>query len=455
MLKRFLLLLCLGFSSNSLANATEYKIAGNGNPVIAAITSFQLALEQQNTGIQLRNLPDKVRPRELMGVLDDEIVDIAVVRFEDVEALARSPLLRPFLAENAGKLRQTINSEVGAYEKADVEQDGYRVLDFWHVSSTVFGTKAQVASATDLQGLKIRDGGRQIDETLFALGAVPIQMAAAEVFTALQTGVIDSAAVPYDNRARTNDLANIGLNYVDRLYKPRIYAVLIKEDRWRDIPFPHQHHLARVADEIGESLAGPLDAQATSFKSETSAVGSAFYSWDTEDTEVLRTASLETVDADASVERQLVNLAFDTAAATAGPPETNNEQRSESALTVLFATDRILVDLNTPDTAFSSDRKLRGHTFGEADVTLKDGRRPGDNLKKAVTIDALSNTTEEAFMARLTSVPPRDVVIFVHGYNNAFTDSIKRGATIQEDIAGNAVVISYTWPSDGELLSYG
>ena len=47
------------------------------------------------------------------------------------------------------------------------------------------------------------------------------------------------------------------------------------------------------------------------------------------------------------------------------------------------------------------------------------------------------------------------VVVFLHGYNNSFSDALRRAATIKNDIAGDGTVISYTWPSDGSVLGYG
>lgn len=439
----------------SFASAGDYTITGVGQPALAAIASFEKRLEDQKSGVSLTSIPGLANPSEFIELLEHGVVDIAVVPFELVPALAQSPLLEPFLAQNAVEVHQAINSEVGAFEKSDVEKDGFRVLDFWHVSSTIFGSKNPVTDVGDLRGLKIYDGGLQRDETLAALGADPTQMAFADVIPSLQAGAIDSSAVPLDNRAQALGFVGFVTNYVDRLYKPRIHAVLVSEERWLSIPFPDQHYLAKTAVETSESLVRTLDAQAARFRSDELARGSVFYAWNTNDVEQVRVASLSAVGADSIVESQLVNLAFDNAAAVPPPPDTLSDPRSASEVTLLFATDREMADMSSPETAFSSSRILRGHTFGSATVALKNGRKFGNDLKKVSDIENLSTLTKDAFLARISNHPDREFVIFVHGYHNAFTDGIRRGATIQADITANATVISYTWPSDGELLSYG
>ncbi|SDW78821.1 alpha/beta hydrolase [Litoreibacter albidus] len=48
----------------------------------------------------------------------------------------------------------------------------------------------------------------------------------------------------------------------------------------------------------------------------------------------------------------------------------------------------------------------------------------------------------------------RDVVIFVHGFNNRFSDGIYRIAQMSHDLGLPGVVASYSWPSAGNPLNY-
>ncbi|MBG6173083.1 esterase/lipase superfamily enzyme [Labrenzia sp. EL_208] len=280
-------------------------------------------------------------------------------------------------------------------------------------------------------------------------------MPSAEVFTSLQAGSIDSGAVPFDSRTNALGFQNAVTNFVDRVYVPQIYAVLVSEERWSVLPFSDQHYLADAAEEIGESLVGSVQAQADRFREMERARGAVFNSWDPDDINAVKVASLSLYPADARIERALIEQTFDAAAAQTRPPADAAGPRPAAIVELLFATDRKVGDPRNPEIAFSSLRKLRGHSFGRAAVSLAEGRNFGDNLKNVSEIRSLADITETEFFRIFEDAGTRDIVLFLHGYNNSFSDSIRRGATIQEDIAKDAIVVSYTWPSDGELLSYG
>lgn len=457
MLKRLCVVICVSWSSTTPVSAEEYHITSPdraNSPSIHAIAKFEHQLAKETTDARLSFIPEIATDDGLLERLRNGRIDIAVVPFEAIPALEMSPLLDPFLPQNAIKMRQSLDSEVGAFQKASVERDGFRVLDFWHVSSTILGSNTPVPKAPDLQGLKVFDGFGPPDDTVRALGVRPVQIPFRKLASALQAGGIDSSSVPFDHRAQELGIAEIFPYYVDRIYRPRLYAVLVSEKRWTQIPFSDQHYLAKAAKTVGESLVGGLQDQAEDFRSRQLDRGAIFNGWTAEDVAHVRAAILQTVDKNALLDRQLVNLAFDSAAA-APPPPPDGDRLPASRVTLLFATDRIPADLTKPEIAFSSSRRLNGHTFGVATIALEDGRRFGDDLKTVSQITSLRVLEEIEFFRRCESTPALDLVVFVHGYNNAFSDSIRRGATIQEDIASNAIVISYTWPSDGELLSYG
>lgn len=47
------------------------------------------------------------------------------------------------------------------------------------------------------------------------------------------------------------------------------------------------------------------------------------------------------------------------------------------------------------------------------------------------------------------------VLVFIHGFNNRFEDSVYRFAQIVHDSGANSVPVLVTWPSRGSLLAYG
>ena len=51
--------------------------------------------------------------------------------------------------------------------------------------------------------------------------------------------------------------------------------------------------------------------------------------------------------------------------------------------------------------------------------------------------------------------PDRSVLVFIHGFNNRFEDSVYRFAQIVHDSGAHSVPILVTWPSRGSALAYG
>jgi esterase/lipase superfamily enzyme len=60
-----------------------------------------------------------------------------------------------------------------------------------------------------------------------------------------------------------------------------------------------------------------------------------------------------------------------------------------------------------------------------------------------------------AFSRILQKTPGRQVLVFVHGFNNRFEDAVYRFAQIVHDSRAVAAPVLFTWPSRGSLFAYG
>jgi len=83
---------------------------------------------------------------------------------------------------------------------------------------------------------------------------------------------------------------------------------------------------------------------------------------------------------------------------------------------------------------------------------------PADPMRDFVTLEA-DRLGKGAALARLNGrlvhTPRRQVLVFVHGYNNRFEDAVYRFAQIVHDSGTDALPVLFTWPSRGRLLQYG
>ena len=68
-----------------------------------------------------------------------------------------------------------------------------------------------------------------------------------------------------------------------------------------------------------------------------------------------------------------------------------------------------------------------------------------------VTRDAAENW----FKTSVLKSSDRSVLVFIHGFNNRFEDSVYRFAQIVHDSGAHSVPVLVTWPSRGSLLAYG
>jgi esterase/lipase superfamily enzyme len=137
-----------------------------------------------------------------------------------------------------------------------------------------------------------------------------------------------------------------------------------------------------------------------------------------------------------------------------------------SQVDMLVATTRKQAD---PAEMFSGDR---GPAPAFANITVSvpppDARQigevqwprrvPGNPATEFVTLkaDVIDRTQALAWFHRtLRTTPKRQVLVFIHGFNNRFDDSVFRFAQIVHDSGAPVVPILFTWPSRGSVLAYG
>jgi esterase/lipase superfamily enzyme len=83
---------------------------------------------------------------------------------------------------------------------------------------------------------------------------------------------------------------------------------------------------------------------------------------------------------------------------------------------------------------------------------------PGNPATEFVTLkaDVIGRPQALAWFHRsLRSTPKRQVLVFIHGFNNRFDDAVFRFAQIVHDSHAPVVPILFTWPSRGSILAYG
>lgn len=102
----------------------------------------------------------------------------------------------PFLFENA-HVATAVGEEVyGEYLRDEFERHGVLIARMQHTSPYhIYSRTTPVRNLEDLKGMKIRAGGGMHAKIIETLGAVQTNMPAADMYTALQRGLLDGAHI--------------------------------------------------------------------------------------------------------------------------------------------------------------------------------------------------------------------------------------------------------------------
>ena len=142
----------------------------------------------------------------------------------------------PFLFRDYDHARGVLDGEIGQELLAKVDEAGFKALawtenGFRHITNS----QRPIRTPADLAGLKIRTMENPIHLRAFeALGAAPTPMSFAELFTALQQGVVDAQENPIVVISVSNfsEVQN-HLTLSGHLYSPAI--IMMSQDRWNSL----------------------------------------------------------------------------------------------------------------------------------------------------------------------------------------------------------------------------
>ena len=147
------------------------------------------------------------------------------------------------------------------------------------------------------------------------------------------------------------------------------------------------------------------------------------------------------------------------------------EKGNHTIVDILYATDRKKNTKKTDwENYYTGERgKLQ---YGVTEVSIPKIHRLGkmerpkdwwiwqekEKLGKHVMIIKLDSINEKTFLnflkSKLTHVEKKDILIFIHGFNVTFAESIRRTAQISYDLKFKGVPMAYSWPSQGDVDSY-
>jgi tripartite ATP-independent transporter DctP family solute receptor len=204
--RRTLLALSAAMLLPVVANAQNIVLKAHdthpaGYPTVAAIESMGKKLDAATQGrIKVQMFPGAVLGQEKEAVEQTQLGAIQIAR---ISLGVMGPVVNevnvfnmPFVFRNEAHMRAVIDGPIGQeiLDKVTASPAKLVGLGFMDGGSRSLYTKKKVTKPDDLKGQKVRMMGNPLFvDTMNAMGGNGIAMAYGEVFTALQTGVIDGA----------------------------------------------------------------------------------------------------------------------------------------------------------------------------------------------------------------------------------------------------------------------
>jgi tripartite ATP-independent transporter DctP family solute receptor len=245
------------------ALAEDIKTATNGEVTLAVFPNNQLGNDEH----MLSNL--RSGAMQVMGIGDNILAELVPSAAIDNLGFAFKDSTAAWAAMDGG---------VGALVRPDIEASGLHVMDkIWDMGFREITTSTKpITSPTDLRGVKIRVPPSEMNVSIFRdLGAAPVTMNSVELYTALQTKVVDGQETP------------LGVIETTRWYQVQKYCSMTNHmwvgywmafnaDFWKTLSPNHQEIIGNAFDkaaiaqriansDLNASLEGKLTSQGLIF----------------------------------------------------------------------------------------------------------------------------------------------------------------------------------------------
>jgi TRAP-type C4-dicarboxylate transport system substrate-binding protein len=104
-----------------------------------------------------------------------------------------------------------------------------------HAPGQIFTRKKAVKSLEDFKGMKIRATNPYIEESLKILGATPVFIPVPEVYSALERGVVDGTAMPFEGMWVFKQYEVVDYGTLCNLYT-MTFPIVMNRAKWESLP---------------------------------------------------------------------------------------------------------------------------------------------------------------------------------------------------------------------------
>jgi len=255
-------ILAMPFSTASASDielkASHQWPGGKGDVRDEMVQMIARHMDKANVGVKITVYPGKslFKPKEQWGAITKGKLDITA--FPLAYAGGRHPefnlTLMPGLVKNHDHAQRLNKSEFMQHIKKIMDDNGVMVLaDTWLAGGFV-STKQCILVPDDVKGMNFRAAGKAFEQMLQAAGASITSMPSSEIYSGLQTGVLDgaitssSSLVSYRIYEQVKCLTAPGKNALWVMYEP----ILMSKKSFAKLNPQQQSELMKAAGEAEE-----------------------------------------------------------------------------------------------------------------------------------------------------------------------------------------------------------
>ena len=253
----------------------------DGYPTVEAVKYFGQLIEERTEGrykvevyhsAQLGQEADTIE-QVRAGVID--LNRVSMGPFNGLVPETQIPSL-PYIFRSPEHMRTVMLGPIGNEIGAGFENHGLKLLTYYDGGARSFyNSKKAIQSPADIEGMKLRVMQSDIFvDMVAALGGTATPMPYGEVYSAIQTGVVDGAEnnfPSYDTAGHFEVATNYSLD--EHLIVPEVFVM--SKARWDQLTPEDQEIFLQAARESAEKQFELWDAQVAASRAKVEAAGSA------------------------------------------------------------------------------------------------------------------------------------------------------------------------------------
>jgi len=371
-----------------------------------------------------------------------------------------SLISQPGVVETAAESFAIQDSVIGDTVAAELAESGLSVVAFWNRPATAIVVKRRLSSVNDLLGVKVISLNPASAQVLTSLGAAPVEVSNAEIYTALQAGAVDAAEGSNSLIVGGGLLDHASNGTVLNNFMQNPGFVLSNRTRWLSLTQRIRSAVQAAAEEARKSAQFEVLAAEENLSKLAAAQGAVYTSVSFEGWETVQTVAannwIEGLSGsrrgEAYVELKAVKDEIrsrkDRGGAAPGPA---------GQPLVLFATNRN--DEGGTDLAhrfgIKKDQTNR-LSCGRVEFQTSSGRKFGEPQPGRLSLADQKIWQNADQCAQLIGGIPDNsgMTIFFHGYFNSFEDAVRRAVGFGYDFGIKQPVVVWSWPSADSAGEY-